>query len=155
MSAKIDRLFSDYSEHHQAAGNVVCHFIGLPMIATGLFGLLAVELYRVGGLPLEVTVVLMVLLTPVSWALDWKLTAALTLVYVGLYLGARLLPWEVNLGLFLAGWIFQFIGHAHYEKRAPAFMTNLLHLFIGPLWILNHALHLRPETTPPQGSDPS
>ena len=24
-------------------------------------------------------------------------------------------------------------------------MTNLLHLFIGPLWILNHALHLRKE----------
>ena len=84
MSAKIDRLFSDYSEHHQATGNVVCHFIGIPMIAAGLFGLLAVELYRVGGLPLEVTVVLMVLLTPVSGALDWRLTAALTLVYVGL-----------------------------------------------------------------------
>ena len=155
MSAKIDRLFSDYSAHHKTAGNVVCHFVGIPMIATGLFGLLAVELYRVGGLPLEATVVLVVLLTPVSLALDWKLTAVLTLVYAGLYLGARLLPWEVNLGLFIVGWIFQFVGHAHYEKRAPAFMTNLLHLFIGPLWILNHAFHLRPETTPPQVSDPS
>ena len=146
MSAKIDRLFSDYSDHHKTTGNMVCHFVGIPMIATGLFGLLAVELYRVGGLPLEATVVLVVLLTPVSLALDWKLTAVLTLVYAGLYLGARLLPWEVNLGLFIVGWIFQFIGHAHYEKRPPAFMTNLLHLFIGPLWILNHALRLRKET---------
>ena len=41
--------------------------------------------------------------------------------------------------LFVVGWIFQFIGHYVYEKRAPAFYRNLAHLLVGPLWILAKA----------------
>ncbi len=62
-----------------------------------------------------------------------------------LYLAARRLPWPLALGVFLAGWIFQFIGHGIYEKRAPAFLTNLTHLLVGPLWVLNHLVPLRTQ----------
>ena len=40
-------------------------------------------------------------------------------------------------GLFMLGWIFQFVGHSVYEHKSPAFLTNFLHLLVGPLWILN------------------
>ena len=50
--------------------------------------------------------------------------------------------WTVALGLFIVGWIFQFIGHSVYEKRQPAFLTNAMHLLIGPLWILNDVVHV-------------
>ena len=34
-------------------------------------------------------------------------------------------------------WIFQFVGHSVYEKKQPAFLENVTHLLVGPLWILN------------------
>ena len=37
--------------------------------------------------------------------------------------------------LFAVGWIFQLVGHSVYEKNRPAFVRNLGHLLIGPLWI--------------------
>ena len=41
----------------------------------------------------------------------------------------------IAFGLFVAGWTFQLVGHAVYEKNRPAFLRNLRHLLIGPLWI--------------------
>ena len=48
--------------------------------------------------------------------------------------------WPIPLGLFVVGWIFQFIGHYVYEKRSPAFFRNLAHLLVGPLWIVAKAV---------------
>jgi hypothetical protein len=45
-----------------------------------------------------------------------------------------------SLGLFIVGWIFQFVGHAVYEKKSPAFMKNFEHLFIGPPWVFAKAI---------------
>ena len=52
------------------------------------------------------------------------------------YLGARPISLAWLGGLQAAGWVLQFIGHGVYEKRSPAFVRNLVHLLIGPLWIL-------------------
>ncbi|MDE2314628.1 MAG: DUF962 domain-containing protein, partial [Elusimicrobia bacterium] len=41
---------------------------------------------------------------------------------------------------FILGWIFQFVGHAAFEKKNPAFTRNLIHLLVGPMWILKKAL---------------
>ena len=152
MSEKIDKFFRDYSGHHQTAGNVRCHLVGIPMIVFGLNGLLAVELFRVAGWPVEITLLLILAFLPVQLRLDARLGAVFFVLSVAFYLAARMLWWPVNLGLFVAGWIFQFIGHAHYEKKAPSFMTNLIHLLVGPLWVLNHFLHLRAEAP---GGQPS
>ena len=46
------------------------------------------------------------------------------------------------------GWIFQGIGHAVYEKRSPAFLRNLVHLLVGPAFLVNEALHVRPVGKP-------
>jgi uncharacterized membrane protein YGL010W len=149
MSAKIDVFFTDYAEHHRSEGNRWCHAVGIPLIAAGLLGLAAVELTRVGGWPVELSAVLIVALAPVYFWLDARLGVALTLVYALLYLGARMLGWQINLGLFVLGWALQFVGHGVYEKRSPAFFRNLVHLLVGPLWVLNHFLRLRGE---PHGS---
>ncbi|MDP9107285.1 MAG: DUF962 domain-containing protein, partial [Candidatus Eremiobacteraeota bacterium] len=45
--------------------------------------------------------------------------------------------WPCAIGAFAVGWVFQFVGHA-YEGKAPAFLTNLLHLLVGPLWVASH-----------------
>ena len=51
-----------------------------------------------------------------------------------LYAAGRITPWWLALALFAVGWIFQFVGH-RFEGRNPAFLTNALHLLVGPLWI--------------------
>ncbi|HEX8142735.1 MAG TPA: DUF962 domain-containing protein [Pyrinomonadaceae bacterium] len=43
--------------------------------------------------------------------------------------------WRWALGLFIVGWIFQFIGHA-IEGNQPAFFRNPVYLLIGPWWIV-------------------
>lgn len=43
------------------------------------------------------------------------------------------------LALFIAGWVFQFIGHA-IEGNQPAFFTNPLYLVVGPFWLLRQAV---------------
>ncbi len=41
--------------------------------------------------------------------------------------------WMVGVGLFLAGWIFQFVGHA-FEGKPPEFFSDWRFLFVGVRW---------------------
>ncbi|MBG22718.1 MAG: hypothetical protein CMF22_04575 [Idiomarinaceae bacterium] len=43
------------------------------------------------------------------------------------------LTWGV--GLFVVGWVFQFIGH-YFEGRKPAFVDDIMGLAIGPLFVV-------------------
>ena len=38
-------------------------------------------------------------------------------------------------GVFVAAWIGQFIGH-QFEGRRPSFLTDLAYLLIGPAWLM-------------------
>jgi uncharacterized membrane protein YGL010W len=40
-------------------------------------------------------------------------------------------PWPV--GLFVLGWIFQFVGHA-FERKPPEFLKDWRFLFVGLRW---------------------
>lgn len=144
MATQFDRWWADYEQHHRAAGNQRCHLVGIPLIIAGLLGLLSVELARPGGWPLEASLLLLLAAGAGYLWLEARLGAAMLVVSLAIYLGARLLDWRVALALFLLGWVFQFIGHGLYEKRSPAFFTNLVHLLVGPLWVLNHIVRLRP-----------
>jgi uncharacterized membrane protein YGL010W len=46
--------------------------------------------------------------------------------------------WRWALALFVAGWVFQFIGHA-IEGNQPAFFSNPLYLLVGPWWLVRRA----------------
>lgn len=43
--------------------------------------------------------------------------------------------WMVALGLFVIGWILQFIGH-YFEGKPPEFMKDYRFLFVGFRWWL-------------------
>jgi len=43
--------------------------------------------------------------------------------------------WKVALGLFVFGWILQFVGHV-FEGKPPAFFSNPLFLFVGVRWAI-------------------
>jgi uncharacterized membrane protein YGL010W len=41
--------------------------------------------------------------------------------------------WILAVGLFVVGWIFQFIGHA-FEGKPPEFFQDWRFLFVGLRW---------------------
>lgn len=147
MAAQFARWWADYEEHHRAEGNQWCHLAGIPLILVGLLGLLSVELFRVNELPVEAVLLVLAAGAAYLW-LEPRLGGAMFAVSLAIYFGARLLDWRVSLALFVVGWVFQFAGHSLYEKRSPAFLGNLVHLLIGPLWVLNHVLRLRAGSAP-------
>jgi uncharacterized membrane protein YGL010W len=47
--------------------------------------------------------------------------------------------WKIAVGLFLTGWVFQFVGHA-FEGRPPEFFKDWRFLFVGLRWWLKSRL---------------
>jgi uncharacterized membrane protein YGL010W len=43
--------------------------------------------------------------------------------------------WPVPVGLFVIGWVFQFVGHA-FEGKSPEFFHDWRFLFVGLRWWL-------------------
>jgi uncharacterized membrane protein YGL010W len=135
----IRSLFADYASHHTTKGNKVFHRLGIPMIMLTLLGMLS-RVVIVPGAPVhffDAAMILIIIAEVVYLMLEWRLALIMLVVSVAFYLAGAWLPFWVNVAFFVLGWIFQFIGHSVYEKRQPAFLTNILHLLVGPLWILN------------------
>lgn len=134
----IDTLFVDYAEHHRTEGNKWCHRVGIPLIMLSLLGLLArVPIWPGEPVRIDAGMLLIVLAGVFYLRLDLRLGVLMVLVSVAFYLIGSWLPLWVNVALFVFGWILQFVGHAAFEKRQPAFLTNLVHLLVGPLWLLD------------------
>jgi uncharacterized membrane protein YGL010W len=150
---KVDALLADYSSHHRAHGNLVCHSIGIPLIVFGILSFLL--LVRLPFAPPGWTAAeALVAFAFVFYALlDFPLAVTMLVPMVLLDLAARGIgSWQAGASAFVVGWVFQGIGHARYEKNRPAFLRNLLHLLIGPLFLLNELTRIRPiapfSTTP-------
>jgi uncharacterized membrane protein YGL010W len=63
------------------------------------------------------------------------------------YLVARHLALTPLFIIQIIGWVAQLYGHSVYEKKSPAFLTTLEHLFIGPMWIFAWCIgYYRPAT---------
>ena len=140
---KIDKLLLDYASSHRTKGNVVSHFIGIPLIIFGLISML-VRLPLLTDL-FTVAEALIIVVIGFYFTLDLRLGGAMLLVALILdVLGRGVSSFWVGFLIFGVGWLFQIIGHAVYEKHSPAFFKNLVHLLIGPLFLLNEVLHIRP-----------
>jgi len=134
----IEAHFVDYGQYHRTEGNKWCHRVGIPVIMLSLLGLLArVPIWPGEPLRIDAGMLLIALAAIFYLRLDLRLGSLMVLVSVAFYLiGAWLSLW-VNVALFVGGWILQFVGHAAFEKRQPAFLTNLVHLLVGPVWLLD------------------
>lgn len=139
---KVDRFLQDYASSHRTRGNIVTHFIGIPLIILGLMSMLV----RLPILSESFTVaeVLIILTTLFYFTLDAKLGMIMLVAVVVLDIMARGIgSFWIGFLIFATGWLFQGIGHAVYEKHSPAFFKNLIHLLIGPLFLVNEILHIR------------
>ena len=84
------------------------------------------------------TLAYVTLVPPALWYL-WMAPARAPLVMIPsllcIPLGRITPPWLV-ITLAVAGWVIQLAGHVIWEKRSPAFFTNLLQLLVGPAFFV-------------------
>jgi uncharacterized membrane protein YGL010W len=140
MTTALQAHFADYGAFHQTAGNKACHYVGIPLIVLSGFALLsAIPIADVGGLHVTWAEVLLLFAGSYYLAMDAGLGMLMLVVSVLFDAAGRQIPVLPAAGLFIFGWILQFIGHYVYEGKSPAFFRNVTHLLVGPLWILAKA----------------
>jgi uncharacterized membrane protein YGL010W len=149
---QIDLLFADYASYHRTRGNILCHFFGIPLIVYAILGFL--QYWKIG--PVSAAEIVIVISTAFYLMLDSRLAACMLTMTVILDVCAYKVSSLKIAGLaFLAGWILQALGHAIFEKRSPAFLKNMIHLMVGPIFVLNEVLRVRPVASPKAESSDS
>ena len=141
MKNLTDQL-ANYAAYHRDRRNIATHLIGVPMIVFGVVTLLARPAIDIAGLPLTPAIVALIAAGVYYLLLDFALGLALVFVVGAMawaghkVVAAGTATWLlVGIGMFVVGWIIQFIGH-YYEGRKPAFVDDILGLLIGPLFVL-------------------
>lgn len=142
MKTLVEQL-SQYAAYHRDRRNIATHFIGIPMIVVAVATLLARPvLLQAGGLSLSLATLVTLATALYYLRLDLQLGAVMAaLLALTLWCAQTLaagttaawLGWGV--GLFVVGWLFQFVGH-YWEGRKPAFVDDIMGLVIGPLFVV-------------------
>ena len=143
MKTLVDQL-SQYADYHRDGRNILTHFVGVPMILLAVVIVLSRPAWGLGdaGFMLSPAVVAALAASVYYMLLDMRYGIALAvalgvMLAIGVWLAQQTLAVWLGwgLGLFVVGWIIQFIGH-YWEGRKPAFMDDIVGLLIGPLFVL-------------------
>ncbi len=141
MSA-LARSLARYGEYHRNRRNVATHLVGIPMIVLAVMVLLSRPYLDIEQGWLTPARVLMIPVIIFYLRLDIRFGIVMAvLLSLGSWAGllvvreatATWLGWGI--GLFVVGWIFQFVGHA-FEGRKPAFVDDIKSLLVGPLFVV-------------------
>jgi uncharacterized membrane protein YGL010W len=146
-----------YAAYHRDRRNIATHFIGIPMIVLSLAIMLSRPASTLDSLPFAVSPAWLLFVGATIYYLRLDVTLGLAMAAISamcLAFGewSAQTPTTIRLScgiaLFVIGWIFQFVGHAAYEHKKPAFADDMIGLAIGPLFVLAEALFVlgwRPE----------
>ena len=138
-----------YAAYHRDRRNIATHIIGIPMIVLALAVVLSRPASTFGILPFAVSPAWPLFTGATVYYLRLDVTLGLAMAAISA-LCLTLGEWSaqastaIRLGsgvaLFIIGWICQFVGHAAYERKRPAFTDDMIGLAIGPLFVLAEAL---------------
>ena len=144
MKSLVDHL-SQYAAYHRDPRNIATHFIGIPLIFVAVAVLLSRPGWPVGAVLVSPALLIAVASAWFYLRLELRLGVLMTvLLALALWLGQVLaaqstLVWlGSGLGMFVVGWVIQFVGH-YYEGRKPAFVDDLTGLIVGPLFVVVEA----------------
>jgi uncharacterized membrane protein YGL010W len=154
MKTLTDHL-SQYADYHRDPRNIFTHFIGVPMIMLAVVVLLSRPAWMWGGqLPLTPALLGALASCVFYFRLDTRFGLAMAVLLAFMLAIAQWLAAQstalwlgAGVGLFVVGWVIQFVGH-YYEGRKPAFVDDLVGLIVGPLFVVAEwafALGLRKE----------
>ncbi|AGE28462.1 MULTISPECIES: DUF962 domain-containing protein [Pseudomonas] len=147
MKSLVDHL-SQYAAYHRDPRNIASHFVGIPLIVVAVAVLLSRPEWPVGGLWVSPAVILTLFSAWFYLRLELALGVLMTMlmglsVWAGHVLAAQsTLVWlSSGVGLFVVGWVIQFVGH-YWEGRKPAFVDDVSGLIVGPLFVVAEAAFL-------------
>lgn len=126
----IDRLIGHYAESHRHPTNIAIHWVCVPIIVWCTLTLFWVIHPAAAVAAVLGSLIYYVRLAPV-FAGVMALYSALCLISLTIIPHAG---W-IALGVFVAAWIAQFIGH-QIEGKKPSFLEDLQYLLIGPVFLL-------------------
>lgn len=141
MKSLTDHL-AQYAAYHRDSRNIVTHVIGIPMIVVAVAILLSRPSFVLFEWLLSPAVLVAAAGALFYLRLDLRFGAVMTVLLALSVLAGQALAAQSTamwlgsgLGLFLIGWIIQFVGH-YYEGRKPAFVDDVIGLAVGPLFIV-------------------
>ncbi len=141
MKSFVDYL-SQYAAYHRDKRNIATHFIGIPMIVAAVVILLSRPVFmHADGVAISPALFIVGLSAIFYLRLDVRFGIAMTVFLLAcLWLGQWLavqstMNWLIaGVGMFVVGWVFQFVGH-YYEGKKPAFVDDIMGLAIGPIFV--------------------
>ncbi|AUM13959.1 Mpo1 family 2-hydroxy fatty acid dioxygenase [Ketobacter alkanivorans] len=132
---------TQYASYHRDKRNIITHFVGIPLIVVAVATLLARPELNIMGIALTPALLVVVAASTYYIKLDLRFGMAMVAaLIISLWIGNALAALSTELwllsgiGLFVVGWIIQFVGHV-YERRKPAFIDDIMGLAIGPLFV--------------------
>jgi uncharacterized membrane protein YGL010W len=145
----IEEQLARYKSVHLNQKNINTHFIGVPLIVFAVTLLLSTIAFEVNiddifsmHITLHVTLAMAIFsMVALYYMALHRLLALGMLIYilVNLLIAEMFKNTEgvltIAVGIFVIGWIIQFIGH-YYEKAKPAFVDDLSQFLIGPLFLM-------------------
>lgn len=133
LKPKLAAWFAEYADYHRHPTNRLTHKIAIPLIVFQVIAML--DWIRLDH---GLTVAMILWLAAVAWylSLNLKLGLIMGVLYAVCIPLGRITPWPVVVGIAVVAWIIQFAGHYVWEKRSPAFFTNILQTLIGPLFFV-------------------
>ena len=133
---------SQYAKYHRDERNILTHYAGIPLIVIAIFGLLWWPLFSLAGISITPALLLFIASALFYFRLDLRFGLVMLLFSgscfaIAGYLAAQptTLWLSSAIALFVVGWVLQFIGH-YFEGKKPAFVDDLIGLFVGPLFII-------------------
>ena len=134
---------------HLNQKNINTHFIGVPLIVLAVILILSTVSFEINindvlskPFTLHFTLAMVIFaVIALYYMVLHRLLALGMLVYlcVNLFIAQLLSGVEgvlyIAIGLFVIGWLIQFLGH-HFEKAKPAFVDDLSQFLIGPLFLM-------------------
>jgi uncharacterized membrane protein YGL010W len=129
----IDVLLARYGESHRNPVNELIHIVCIPAIVFSLLGMLWALHPAVALLVVAAALAYYVTLSR-AFALGMGVMVGAMLLVLAMLPDGTVLP--TSIGVFVAAWLGQFVGH-HIEGKKPSFFDDLRFLLIGPLFVLS------------------
>ena len=134
--------FEMYAESHTNPLNKAIHWVCIPVILVATLGLIQSIPHPFAAVPyLDWGAVFMVVAMVFYATLSRTIFAGMLVIGVaslGLnhaLAGAGLPLLQISVGVWVAAWIVQFVGHK-IEGAKPSFLEDIQFLLVGPAWLL-------------------
>ena len=149
----LQQQLGKYGLYHRSKRNVLTHFFGIPLIVFAVLCLLAriqipIDNFIIDNLVIDGAQLIVLASVVYYFMLSFSLGFIMAVIFTLLLVAAQPIaamafwPWlSIGVGVFVFGWVLQFIGH-YYEGKKPAFVDDLIGLIIGPLYVTVELLFL-------------